>query len=290
MKLKFLSVTLVVIVIVIVVVLQAMKKNNVSAPKFEDFDLNNFDEHSININNEWSPLIPGTQWVYEGTTKEDGKEIAHRVVFTVTDLTKVINGVSNVVAWDTDLAADSLVETELAFYAQDKDGNVWHFGQYPEEYEEGKLVAAPAWIAGLEDAKAGISMMRNPQPGTKSYSQGWGPRVNWTDRAKVVEVGKKNCVPFGCYENTLTIEETAQKEPGAFQLKYYAQNIGNIAVGWKGKDATQETLKLVDFKKLSLEDMDKVRTEALELEKRAYEISKDVYGHTQPAKQTFNKP
>ena len=39
--------------------------------------------------------------------------------------------------------------SELAFYAQDDDGNVWYMGQYFEEYEDGELVDAPTWIAGL---------------------------------------------------------------------------------------------------------------------------------------------
>jgi hypothetical protein len=27
---------------------------------------------------------------------------------------------------------------------------VWHLGEYPEEYENGKFVKAPAWLAGFE--------------------------------------------------------------------------------------------------------------------------------------------
>jgi hypothetical protein len=66
------------------------------------------------------------------------------MVFTVTDLTKVVHGVRNLVHWDRDYSQGQLLETELARFAQDDDGNVWHFGQYPKEYEEGKFVAAPA--------------------------------------------------------------------------------------------------------------------------------------------------
>lgn len=250
--------------------------------KLENFDVNNFNESSTNIDNFWFPLKPGTQWAYEGVSLEKGEEVSHRVIFTVTDLTKVIGGVETVVVWDQDFAAGELVETELAFFAQDKEGVVWYFGEYPEEYEEGKFIAAPAWIHGLEDARAGISMKKDPELGTPSYSQGWGPKVNWTDRGQVSQVGQKFCVPFNCYENVLVIEESNQEEPNAFQLKYYAPGIGNIRVGWTGEDPAKETLELIDFRQLSPEELEEVRQEALELEKRAYERSRDVYGQTQP--------
>lgn len=252
------------------------------AKALEDFDPSNFDRPT-DIDNPWFPLKPGTQYVYEGITEEAGERIAHRVIFTVTDLTKVIDGVRTVVVWDQDYSAGTLAETELAFFAQDNDGNVWHLGQYPEVYERGRLVEAPAWISGLKGARAGISMKAQPQLGTASYSQGWGPAVNWTDRARVAEVGQQTCVPFDCYADVLVIEEFSLEEVGAFQLKYYAPGVGNVRVGWKGADATRETLELVEVVQLSPQELAEVREEALELEQRAYEISKEVYDQTPPA-------
>ena len=248
----------------------------------EDFDPSNF-SNPTNIGNAWFPLRPGTQWIYEGITEESGRRTPHRVIFTVTDLVKVIDGVRTVVVWDQDYSADVLVETELAFFAQDDDGNVWHLGQYPEVYENRRLVDTPAWIHGFKGARAGISMKAEPQLGAPSYSQGWGPAVNWTDRAQVAEIGQETCVSFDCYEDVLMIEEFSQEEVGAFQLKYYASGVGNVRVGWKGADATKETLELVDLVQLSEEELAAVRAQALELEARAYEISKEVYDQTPPA-------
>src|SRR6266487_3127473 len=42
----------------------------------EDFDPNNFDDPT-NIDNEWFPLRPGAQLVYEGHTVEDGERLTH---------------------------------------------------------------------------------------------------------------------------------------------------------------------------------------------------------------------
>ena len=252
--------------------------------EFEDFNRDNF-SHSTNIDNEWLPLKPGTRFVYTGTTMDDDEPIPHRVVINVTDLTKVINGLPVVVTLDLDYNADELVEAELAFFAQDNDGNVWRMGEYPEEYEDGNFVVAPAWIHGIEDAKAGIAMKAGPRLGTPSYSQGWGPAVEFTDRGVVYQTGQKTCVPVDCYENVLVIAETSKAEPDAQQLKYFAPGVGNVRVGWQGEgEKTQEVLELVEVVQLSPEALAEVRAEALALEKRAYRISREVYGSLPPLK------
>jgi hypothetical protein len=130
-----------------------------------DFDPARFSDPTT-VDNQWFPLKPGTQLTYEGSAIADDGKIARKVVFTVTDLTKTISGVRAVVGWDRDYNDGRLVEPELVFFAQDDDGNVWTLGQYPEEYEDGKFVAAPAWIVGLEGAKAGLVMRAAPRPGT----------------------------------------------------------------------------------------------------------------------------
>ena len=97
-------------------------------------------------------------------------------------------------------------------------------------------------------------------------------------------MGQKTCVPVDCYEDVLVIAETSQSEPDAQQLKYYARDVGNVRVGWRGKgEKTKETLELAELVQLSPEALAEVRAEALKLEKHAYEISKDVYAHTSPA-------
>jgi hypothetical protein len=236
-----------------------------------------------NIDHRWLPLKPGTQLVYEGYTEEDDERVPHRLVVTVTDLTKVIDGVRNVVLWDRDYSAGELVEAELAFFAQADDGDIWHFGEYPEEYEDGEFVDAPTWIHGLEGAQAGITIRAEPKLGDPSHAQGWGPEVDWSDRARVHQVGQRTCVPAGCYDNVLVVDEGSKDEPDAHQYKYYAPGVGNVRVGYGGADPTRETLQLTKVVKLSPQGLAEVRAEALKLEKHAYEVSKDVYGRTAPA-------
>jgi hypothetical protein len=248
------------------------------------FDAGAFNR-SVPIDNAWMPLTPGTRFVYEGTTiEDDGTAVPHRVVINVTDLTKVIGGVRAAVTWDLDYSDGELVEAELAFFAQDTSGTVWRMGEYPEEYEEGKFVAARPWIHGFEGARAGIMMLAKPAPGTPSYAQGWGPAVDWTDRGKVDQVGQKTCVPAACYEDVLVIAETSESEQDAEQLKYFARGVGNVRVGWRGAgEKTKETLALVRVDRLDAGALAAVRAKALELERSAYQRSKTVYAPTPPA-------
>ena len=269
--------------LVLLATVAVAQESETSEKEWEDFDSSNFDDNSFNINNPWMPLKPGTRYVYEGTTVEDEESMPHRVVINVTDLTKVIDGVRSRITWDLDYSDGQLVEAEIAFFAQDNEGNVWRMGEYPEEYEGGEVVDAPCWISGISGSIAGISMKAKPEVGSSSYSQGWGPSVEFTDRGKVDSMGVETKVPAGNYKDVLVIAEYSNDEPNAFQLKYFAQGVGNVRVGWRGEDATQETLKLIKFRKLTPEEKRKVRRAALRLEKRAYQNSEDVYSQTEPA-------
>jgi len=58
----------------------------------KDFD------NSANVDNKWFRWQPGLSWS-TGFTQEDEKRVPARVVQTVTDLTKVVNGVRAIVVW-----------------------------------------------------------------------------------------------------------------------------------------------------------------------------------------------
>ena len=253
---------------------------------FEDFDSRDFPRPTY-IDNKWLPLKPGRQWVSEGKTTEDGETQSHRIEFTVTDLTKEIDGVNTIVMWVVDYADGEAVEKELAFYAQDILGNVWLMGEYPEEYEDGEFLEASPWISGLDDAKAGIKIKVDPKPGDPAHFQGWGPSVGWTDFGKPEKVEGKVCVKAGCYENVLVVAESSLDEEGAFQLKYYAPGVGVVKVGWRGDDATQEELELTRVSQLDAAALAAIRAEALAMEVNAFQRSDEVYAQTEPIEALF---
>lgn len=251
-------------------------------PQFPEFDATAF-TNSTAIDNQWMPMKPGTKWVYEGSAvDEEGNNVDRRIEFTVTDLTKEIEGVRTVVGWIEDFTDGELTEKEIAFFAQDNSGNVWYFGEHPEDYENGAFVEAPTWIAGFQEAKPGIVMMAKPEVGLQDIYQGWGPEVDWSDYAHVDQMGQETCVPVSCYKDVLVNAEANLTEAGAFQLKYFAPGIGEVRIGWKGNDETKEELQLVEYSQLSAADLQGIHEQALALEKHAYEISPDAYGDTAP--------
>lgn len=236
------------------------------------FDRNNF-SNPTKIDNLWLPMVPGTQITLEGTTSEG----IHSVVFTVTDLTKVIDGVSTLVIWDRDFSDGELVEAELAFFAQDNAGNVWNLGEYPEEYDQGKFTGAPStWISGVAGAIGGIHMLAAPHTGTGYYLQGFSPAIDFMDCAKVFKTGEQICVLGGCYENGLVTAETSPLEQGGgYQIKYHVPGIGVVQVGAVG-DPEAETLVMTHFSQLSKGALATADNEALKLDKHGCRTN-DIY-------------
>ncbi|HYZ33832.1 MAG TPA: hypothetical protein VE684_16305 [Crenalkalicoccus sp.] len=239
------------------------------------------------IDNRWMALTPGKQLILEGHTIEDRKRVPHRVVYTVTDLVKVINGIPVVLVHDMDFSNGQLEEQELTFFAQDDDGAVWHLGQIRETYDEAEFVGGKAWMVGhLEGAKAGIMMPADPREGTPSYSEGFAPPpFNWTDRGRVRRVGERTTVPAGRFENVLLIEEWDAEAIGGSQFKYYAEGVGFVRVDWGGNDPTKEVLELVKLVRLGPDEMAEVRAAARKMEERAY-----VYAGTKPAEPGNREP
>ncbi len=251
---------------------------------FTAFDFRNF-SNPTRIDNPWSPLAPGRRYVLEGLANRGGGLLPHRVVFTVTDVTKEIHGIQCVAIWDEDFNEDKLAEAELAFFAQDNDGNIWTMGEYPEEYDivSGEFLGAPStWIHGLDGAQAGTLMLANPRTGTGYYLQGRVDAIQFLDCAKVFKTGEKTCVPVGCFNNVLVTDEKSPLEGGGHQRKFYAPGIGNVRIGAVG-DPEGESLVLTEYRVLNAEELAAARQEVLRLDARGYQFS-DVYALTPPAR------
>jgi hypothetical protein len=236
----------------------------------------------LTVDNPMFPLAVGTQFTYQGRIVQDGESKPHSVTFTVSDVIKTVDGVQTVVAWDRDFLEGKLQEQELAFFAQDNQGNVWNFGEYPEEYDGGKFTGAPStWIRGTAGAYGGIHMLSQPRLGMK-YREGLVPSIEFDDVSVVSRTIQQTCLAGVCYHQVLVVDETSPNDPtSGHQIKYYAPRTGLIQVAARGGD-TQEFLTLTGVRHLGPADMAKVRSEVLAMDKRAYKVSK-VYATTKPA-------
>ena len=245
----------------------------------KDFSVGRFDyRHSATVTNKFLPLAPGVQYTLTGTTLA-GK---HEVVFTVTNVTKWVNHVRTLVMWDRDFEDGELVEEEIAFVAQDREGNVWYLGEYPEEHAEDGTISAPrTWLHGKQGAIGGVFMREDPRPNTSTYLQGLAPASEFIDRARIDRINQRTCVPTGCYNGVLVVDEwdpSAQPEDG-HQFKYHAPGVGVVKVEGKGGDEV-ETLVLTNRRTLSSAELKAANTRALQLDRRAYRLARAVYGKT----------
>jgi hypothetical protein len=235
-----------------------------------------------NIDNQWLRLRPGMQYTTTGKVISPDGTTTRTVVSTVTGLTKVIDGVKTIAVWDRDYSDGELVESELAFFAQTEKGTVWLFGEYPEEYENGELVGAPStFISGIDRARAGIAMQAKPHRNTPAYVQAYAPTVDFLDCGDVFAKDQRVCVPTGCYNDVLVIDEFNPLDPpsAGHQRKFYSAGTGLIKVTAVGGE-DQEFMDLVKITRLTSAVLDRINTRALELDSRGYTVSKDVYAKT----------
>jgi hypothetical protein len=172
------------------------------------------------VDNPLFPLVPGTRYVYHG-----GGETTE---VTVTDGTKQILGVTSIVVRDVVSVGGEIMEDTYDWYAQDKEGNVWYFGEDTKEYKDGQLVGTEgSWEAGVDGAKPGI-VMHGTQPATGvPYRQEYYA-CKAEDMAEIVSLNESVTVPYGSFDNCLQTREFTPLEPGVSEYKYYAPGVGLV--------------------------------------------------------------
>jgi Ca2+-binding RTX toxin-like protein len=200
------------------------------------------------ITNPYMPLIPGTTLVYKSP---DGSE---SVRFQVTRETKIVAGVECIVVLDKAFAGGDLHERTFDYFAQDKDGNVWYFGESVQNIENGKVINTNgSWIAGVNGAEAGIIMQANPQVG-QTYAQENAPGIA-EDTASVVSITGSADVPYGSVDsNVLQTHDFTPLEPALQEYKSYAKGIGQmLAISLTTGDS--ERLVHIEFDGTSARDI-----------------------------------
>src|SRR5262245_10611064 len=117
------------------------------------------------IDNPFFPLQPGTTFTYQSP---DGSVVD---VFNVTHQEKTILGVECVVIQDNVFTDGKLSETTLDYFAQDKAGNVWYFGENTKELDaNGKVISTEGtWLSGKHSATPHKST--NTSPKTRNQDQ-----------------------------------------------------------------------------------------------------------------------
>ncbi|HET8813924.1 MAG TPA: hypothetical protein VFM51_03090 [Solirubrobacterales bacterium] len=184
-------------------------------------------DFSVEIDNPYWPMAPGSRWVYR---ERDGEGGVMRVVVAVTGETRPIaNGIEARVVHDVVSEGGDAIEVTDDWYAQDAEGNVWYLGERTAEYENGKVVSrAGSWEAGVDGAQPGIIMPAAPEPGLAYRQEHYAGEAE--DRAKVLSIDEQAEVPYGHFADVLLTKDLVPLEPLVLEYKLYAPGVGPVLV------------------------------------------------------------
>jgi hypothetical protein len=180
-------------------------------------------ELSTTGRNPYFILEPGYQLVFEA-----GKE---RLVITVLDETKLVDGVETRVVEERETKDGKLVEVSRNYFAISRRTNdVFYFGEDVDIYKNEKVAShSGAWLSGVKGAKFGLMMPGEVRLKARHYQE-IAPKVAM-DRAEIVSLSENVKTPAGEFRNCLKVEETTPLEPGVKEYKYYAAGVGLVQDG-----------------------------------------------------------
>jgi hypothetical protein len=180
-------------------------------------------ELSATGRNPYFVLEPGYELTLEGG--------AERLVITVLNETKIVDGVQTRVVEERHTERGELVEVARNYFViSTKTNDVYYFGEDVDIYKGGAVPSHEgAWLSGVTGAKFGLMMPGKPAVGQKFYQEVAPPAAK--DRAEILSVNETVNAPAGAFKDCMRVEETSPYEPGVKSYKVYAPGIGLVEDG-----------------------------------------------------------
>jgi hypothetical protein len=109
--------------------------------------------------------------------------------------------------------------------------NIWYFGEDTWSIDEdtGLCTEDGAWLAGEDDAEAGIVMLGSPSSGDRYKQEYWEDEAE--DWGAVLRLNAKVSIEYGDFEGCLMTREWTPLEPGEVEHKFYCPEDGNSGPG-----------------------------------------------------------
>ena len=195
------------------------------------------------VDNRWFPLEPGSRYRYKGN--KEGTRMIDRL--HVTHRTKRILGVKTTVVHDVVLMHGRPEEVTNDWYAQDRHGNVWYFGEATKELDRHGNVTSTegSFQAGVDGARAGVYIPGHPKIGQSARQEFYKGQAE--DHFKILDRNARVSVPYVTTRHALRTKEWTPLEPNVVDNKYYVRGIGTVReIAVKGP---VERLNLVSFQK-----------------------------------------
>ena len=195
------------------------------------------------VDNPWFPLRPGSFYRYRGV--KDGERFID--IMRVTHGTKRILGVRTTVVHDVALVRGKPEEATFDYYAQDRHGNVWYFGEDTMELDRhGNVISREgSFRAGRDGARAGLFFPGRPRVGASARQEFFKGHAE--DHFKILDRRAPVSVPYVSTNRSVRTREWTPLEPGVVDNKYYVRGIGTVReASVKGPI---ERLHLVSFRR-----------------------------------------
>jgi hypothetical protein len=177
------------------------------------------DDFVRKVDNAWLPLVPGTVWTYDvaGSATQS-------VEVRVEQRRETVGGISCVVVHHTATDNEGGTVEGDRFYAQDRSGNVWLFGERPTV---AGVDGSASWMAGVDGAQAGVAMLATPRLGD-GYLHERAPAA--AERSTVLALDEERTVPAGTFGGLLLTEDTSTGADGDELVvsRAYAEGIGLV--------------------------------------------------------------
>jgi hypothetical protein len=203
-------------------------------------------DFTTKIDNPYYPLRPGDRKVWRETAPDGTRQ---RIVDHVTNRTKVIaDGVrARVVVATVTNRAGKLVEHTEEWFAQDRAGNVWYFGEDTYKIENGRKNREGSFEAGVDGAEPGVQMPAHPKAGMIFRLEG-GFRSGAADHTEILSVGREQVeVPYGHFRKVVMNRDFTPLNHKVAELWFYAKGVGGVlAIDISDGDSREE---LVRFKR-----------------------------------------
>jgi hypothetical protein len=128
----------------------------------------------------------------------------------------------------TNLQSGKLIEQTIDYFAQDRVGNAYYFGEDVSDYKNGKVVGHPGtWRVGRNGAGPGLLMPAHPKVGD-TFSSENVPGIA-VERDRVIASGLTRRIDGHTYRHVIRIHEHATTpRPTEVELKTYAPGTGVI--------------------------------------------------------------
>ena len=128
----------------------------------------------------------------------------------------------------TDVGAGKLIEETVDYFAQDKAGSVYYFGEDVNEYTNGQVTSHEGqWRVGRDTKKPGVLMPAHPKVGDTFYAENI-PGVA-VEKDRIIARGLTRRIRGHTYRHVIKIREHATTpKPAEVEYKTYAPGTGVI--------------------------------------------------------------